>query len=140
MRRFIFCLMALTTLTFSGCSKEDNEESTQEFTLIGSWKSYNIDELGQFGEVVSGYATNDYSITFTETTATLVIEEMPSDMSSITSNYEFKEEGSNIIYFKSAYNQYGLKLVAEITDDGQLILLETCSDWDYSFMYYFSKK
>ena len=131
--------MALAMLGLGGCSKDDVETS-KEFSLIGTWQSYNIDELGEFGEVVARYATNEYSITFTDTTATLVIEDMPSGMSSITSTYEFKEEGSNIIYFRPAYNKYGLQLVVEITEDGQLVLLETCSNWDYSYMYYFKKK
>lgn len=139
MQKLIFCLMALVALTFSGCSKDDAETS-KEFSLIGTWQSYNIDELGEFNEVVARYATNDYSITFTDTTATLVIEDMPSGVSSITSTYEFKEEGSNIIYFRPAYNKYGLQLVVEITDDGQLVLLQACPEWDYSYMYYFKKK
>lgn len=139
MQKLIFCLMALVALTFSGCSKDDAETS-KEFTLVGTWRSYNIDELGEFGEVVARHATNEYSITFTDTTATLVVEDMPSGMSSISSTYEFKEEGSNIIYFRPAYNRYNMQLVVEITDDGQLILLQSCPDWDYSYMYYFKKK
>lgn len=139
MQKLIFCLMALVALTFSGCSKDDAETS-KEFTLVGTWRSYNIDELGEFGEVVARHATNEYSITFTDTTATLVVEDMPSGMSSISSTYEFKEEGSNIIYFRPAYNRYNMQLVVEITDNGQLILLQSCPDWDYSYMYYFKKK
>ena len=140
MRKWIFGLMALSTMFLSSCNKDDNAENSQEFTHIGTWQSYNIDELGEYGELVARYATSEYSITFTDTTATLVIEDMPGGMSSISSTYEFKEEGSNIIYFNSAYSNYNLQLVAQITEDNQLILLETCSNWDYSFMYYFKKK
>lgn len=140
MKNWIFCLIALTTLVFISCNKDDNADDSQKFTHIGTWQSYNIDELGEYGELVGRYTTNAYSISFTGTTAILVIEDMPGGMSSITSTYEFKREGSNIIYFSSAYNHYNLQLVAKITDDNQLVLLETCTNWDYSFMYYFKKK
>ena len=138
MKKFSFSLMALAMLVLSGCNKDDSG-GTEKFTYIGAWQSYMINELGEVGEVVARYGTNEYYITFTETTATMVIEDMPAGKSSITSTYEFKEGCSNIIYFQSAYKDYNLQLVAEITENNQLALLQTCSDWDVSYMYYFNK-
>ena len=143
MRKIIYLasLLAVVSTAFVSCSKERENESEQneEVTLLGKWISYNIDELGEFGEIVARRATNDYSVTFTETSATLVIEDMPDGRSSITSTYDFKEGDESIIYFTSAFSDYELKIVAELKD-GELTLVETCDYWDYSFMYYFHKE
>ena len=138
---FLATILVAASTTFLSGSKEDSnkEEQNEEVTLLGTWVSYNIDELGEFGELVARKATNDYSVTFTETNATLVIEDMPDGLSSITSTYDFKESDESIIYFTSAYSDYELKIVAQFTD-GQLILQEACDYWDYSFMYYFTKE
>lgn len=141
-KKFIFAsvLIAVSTAFFS-CSKEnlDSEEPIKEVTLLGTWTSYNIDELGEYGEIVARRATNDYSITFTETNATMIIEDMPDGLSSITSTYEFKESDESIIYFPSVYSDYGLKIVAQFAN-GQVTIIESCDYWDYSFMYYFVKE
>ena len=138
MKDRLLCFMALGMLILGGCSKDDSG-TTDEFSHIGKWRSYMIEELGSVGEVVEQYLTEAYSITFAETAVTMVIEDMPAGRASISSTYEFKEDEPNIIHFQSAYDNYNLQLVAKIADDGRLALLQHCSDWDYSFVYYFNK-
>ena len=143
MRQLIYLttILAVLSTAFVSCSKEGEKEGENdtEVTLLGNWISFNIDELGELGEVVARRATNDYSVTFTETSATLVIEDMPDGLSSTTSTYEFKDGDKSIIYFPSAYSDYELKIVAQFTD-GQVTIIETSEYWDYSFIYYFTKE
>ena len=134
-------LAILCCVLSTSCSKEkeNNDEGQGEVTLIGTWSSYCIIELGEHNEVVGREYTNEYTIVFTDTEATIVIEDMPNGLQSIVSTYEFKENSNSIIYFTEAYQKYGIQLVAQFAN-GQLILLEACPYWDYSFQYYFNKK
>lgn len=134
-------LAILCCVLSTSCSKEkeNNDEGQGEVTLIGTWSSYCIDELGEYNEVVGREYTNEYTIVFTDTEATMVIEEMPDGVQAIVSTYEFKENDNTIIYFNEAYQKYGLQIVAQFAN-GQLILLEKGRYWDYSYQYYFNKE
>ncbi len=134
----------VVSVAFVSCSKdkEDNsvngdDGSVEEVSLNGKWTSFAVDELGEFGELVARSTTTAYSVVFTETDATLVLMDLPNG--SIKSTYEFKEGDASIMYFTSAFNDYGFQMVAQLTEEGQLVLLQTHSDWDFSFQYYFTK-
>ena len=140
----ILSLVILAILTFvlaTSCSKEkeNNDENQGEVTLIGTWRSYCIEELGEYNEVEGREYTKEYTVVFTDTEATMVIEEMPDGVQAIVSTYEFKENDNTISYFNEAYQKYGLQIVAQFAN-GQLILLEKGRYWDYSYQYYFNKE
>ena len=134
-------LAILCCVLATSCSKkeENNNENSGEVTLIGTWRSYCVEELGEYNEVEGREYTKEYTVVFTDTEATMVIEEMPDGVQAIVSTYEFKENDNTIIYFNEAYQKYGLQIVAQFAN-GQLILLEKGRYWDYSFQYYFNKE
>lgn len=134
-------LAILCCVLATSCSKEEenNNENSGEVTLIGTWRSYCIEELGEYNEVEGREYTKEYTVVFTDTEATMVIEEMPDGVQAIVSTYEFKENDNTIIYFNEAYQKYGLQIVAQFAN-GQLILLEKGPYWDYSYQYYFNKE
>lgn len=131
-------LAILCCVLATSCSKEEenNNENRGEVTLIGTWRSYCIEELGEYNEVEGREYTKEYTVVFTDTEATMVIEEMPDEVQAIVSTYEFKENDNTIIYFNEAYQKYGLQIVAQFAN-GQLILLEKGRYWDYSYQYLF---
>lgn len=126
------------------CQKENNSttpdepQPTEEFTLVGNWKSYNyqwIDEDGPFTE-----ATGRYSAVFTETTAKMYLDFDGIDHT-IESDYTFKEGDDSIIYFPKAYNEYAYKIVGQIYKTEQQLIIEVRKDdWDYFERYYFYKQ
>ena len=101
-------LAILCCILATSCSKENgnNNENKGEVTLIGTWRSYCIEELGEYNEVEGREYTKEYTVVFTDTEATMVIEEMPDGVQAIVSTYEFKENDNTIIYFNEAYQKY----------------------------------
>lgn len=147
MKKFLILILPLISLLCVSCEKnsptEDGEQD--EVTLIGTWQSYNVRYVDPF-EPSESYteARSDCKVTFTETEAEFVLEEMPTDtetgyiLSSFKSGYKFKEGDNSIIYFEDAYNKYGQEIVAQFTD-GQLVVVQYSSDWDWHWEYFFTK-
>ncbi len=137
MKKLLGFMAALACVVcFSSCSKEDSKENNEpekEVTLIGTWTSYYVYELGEFGETVGGEANSNYSVTFTETEATITLDEM----STITTPYEFKENDNTIIYFTSLPDGY--QLVGQFKD-GEVAIQQGNTYWDYYFYYCFKKQ
>lgn len=134
------CAMMLG-LNFTSCKKEiENEEQqpTEEFTVIGNWKSWNYQWID--GEDNYMEATSHYSVVFTKSTATLHLY-FDGFENTIESNYSFKETDDSIIYFSKAYEDYGYMIVGQVFKDKKELIIEVRHEaWDYFERYYFAKQ
>ncbi|MBQ2186951.1 MAG: hypothetical protein II401_00120 [Bacteroidales bacterium] len=134
----LFAIMLCIIIT--SCKKDESSttpQSTTETTLIGNWISYKwqeIDEEGTYSE-----NTHDYSVVFTETTASLSLEF--DEHTTIISDYKFKEGDESIIYFQRAYDDYGYMIVAQFLKNEGKLIVEVHNDyWDWYNRYYFNKQ
>lgn len=147
MKKFLIVILTLISLLCVSCKKESSTgvEEQEEVTLLGTWQSYNVRYVDPF-EPSESYteARGDCKVTFTETEAEFVLEEMPTDtetgylLSSFKSGYTFKDGDDSIIYFEDAYNKYGQEIVAQFSD-GQLVVAQYSSEWDWHWEYFFTK-
>lgn len=135
-------LATMLCVSFSSCKKDKNTatpdpQPTQETTLIGNWVSYMMQEIDEEG--ASTEYTDEYSVVFTETTASLTLEF--DGYSTIESDYRFKENDETIIYFQRAYDDYGFMIVAQfLKNEGSLIVEVRNEYWDWYDRYYFNKQ
>ena len=103
--------------------------------MIGTWTSYCVDEFGELGEFVDREPNTNYSVVFTETEASIVIDDMPN----VTVEYEISEDDNTVITFPSVYADYGMQLVAQFKD-GELAIQQHNQYWDFSYVYRFKKQ
>lgn len=139
MRKFFYSALLLlaASAAFSSCSKDEAKgtEAEEEVTLIGTWTSYCVDEFGEVGEFIAREPDTGYSVTFTDSEATIEIGEMPK----VTVEYEISEDDSTIINFPSVYSEYGMLLVAQFKD-GEVSIQQKNQYWDFSYVYRFKKQ
>lgn len=80
MKKLLFCLMALATLTMVGCQKDESTTSA----LIGTWDLVKVEVDGE------SYPINySSSLKFTEKTVTIYDEE--DIFSGVPAEYEYKD-------------------------------------------------
>lgn len=139
MNKLITAVMLLLGLGIGFSSCTGKEEKSESDSIIGTWRSYMVDYLDEFGNIEGKEATGEFYIKFTEDEAILYIDDMPNDVTIITTDYTFKEGDNSIIYFPKAYSEYEQRIVAQVFGE-QLVLQQTADDWDWGYRYQFSKQ
>ena len=135
------CAMMLG-LNLTSCKKEKEPEPepqpSEEFTIIGNWKSIKWQEIDEDGIDEEYYG--GYYVIFTENTAKIHFYDC-NDGEVLESDYTFKETDDSIIYFPKAYTDYGYKIVGQVFKDSKQLIIEIRhGDWDWYERYYFAKQ
>lgn len=134
-------LATLLCVNFSSCKKSSDTatpepQPVQETTLIGNWRSYKWEEIG---DEYYAEATTAYTIVFTDDNAVILIED--GGMRTINTDYRFKENDDSIIYFQRAYDVYGYMIVGKfLKTEGKLMIEVRGSDWDWYERYSYTKE
>ena len=142
----LFAICTTLMCIETSCKKDDTPvnptpQPTEETTLTGKWVSYRIEEIDEEGADYEN--TREYSVLFKDSTVELSLDYSLEyeNLSTITSDYSFKETDESIIYFQKAFSDYGYRLVGQFyKTEGQLVIEQTYDTWDWAFRYYFVKE
>ncbi len=142
----------LMCVNFTSCNKDPEHEPTpepeptEEFTIIGTWKSTEWFEVDDDGESDGEY-TDEFYVIFMETTAKLYLYDC-NDNEIIESRYTFREEDNSIIYFdnpvissQGTNNNYGLRIIGKVNETTKRLIIQVDGYEDGSHqLYYFRKQ
>ncbi len=132
----------LMSVNFTSCNKEpeptpEQPQPTEEFTLIGKWKSIKWQEIDD-GEIDEEY-TSEFYVIFTETIAKFYLYDCYEN-ETIDSDYCFKEDDNSIIYFPKAYENFDYQIVGKIFEKEKQLLIEVRGYEDGSYQRYYFRK
>ena len=140
----LFAICATLMCIETSCKKDDtpvNPTPSDETTLVGKWISYKYAEIDEEGAEYE--STREYSVLFNDSTVELSLDYSLEydNISTIISDYSFKETDESIIYFQKAFTDYGYKIVGKFyKTEGQLVIEQTHDNWDWISRYYFVKE
>ena len=142
MKRFLVIALLLGVwLCFVSCSKSNNEKGSEETTLIGKWRSFQLSVMDEFGyNATDVVGDRSLIVEFTDEKATFGFAncdyyqaDMPRNKES---TYVVDSDGS--LVFQQLYNETGFEAVGSMQNNILIIQIGNRS-WDWYDRWFFEK-